>query len=152
MLRRVPVVAAVWALAVVMAACDIRVNIDNKLFDSYLIQNRTSEALVVFIDGLSAGNGYRRRELAAGRSEDLHVETCLGIGAVATDMAGREIARLSGPLCPGGVWAFEADGTVVAYSNTAPGQLMVVPTPVPPSERPPYPGWWKPSPSPGVSD
>jgi hypothetical protein len=42
----------------------------------------------------------------------ISADDCQGTGAFATDDAGREIARVTDPLCPQDIWAFEADGTI----------------------------------------
>lgn len=133
--------AAVLAAAVVAGMSGCAVTVDGKPERFFNVVNETSETVVVFVEGLSSGDSYSRKEVAPGRIENYYVEGCQGNQVVATDGSGREIARLTGGYCAGETWLFNAGGTVTLMNQTSPGASTLVPSPVPSSERPMYSGW-----------
>jgi hypothetical protein len=133
--------AAVLAAAVVAGTSGCAVNVDRKPERFFNVVNETSEPIVVFVEGLSPSDSYSRKDVAPGRIENYYVEGCRDNQVVATDGSGREIARLTSGYCAGETWIFNAGGTVTLMNQTSPGASTLVPSPVPPSQRPMYSGW-----------
>jgi hypothetical protein len=147
MLRRHALGTALLGAAVAAtSAC--QVTIDDKPQRFFAVQNDTAEAIVVFIEGLPETDPARRAEVAAHGSWSRYQYKCGGTAVVATDAAHREIARLP-HACEADTWSFHADGTVSLTNVT--GAPAPTGAATPPDQRPVYPAWWAPTPTPPPS-
>jgi len=100
----VPMVIVVLSLA---DGPDRRLSVD--------IDNRTDRPLVIEVTGAPDDHPLRRVSVGPRTRHRCVLDTsgmkpeCVGLGAVAFDEAGTEVARLDEPLCLRHVWIFEPD-------------------------------------------
>lgn len=111
MTSRRSVLAVAVTVVVALSGCVI-----DRGAPTAVIKNQRATTIAVTIED-TANDPTRGSEargpvaIAPGQEYAMSTEDCLGTGAFATDDAGREIARLTQPLCSFDAWVFEADGT-----------------------------------------
>lgn len=105
--------AAVALAVVLLSGCLVETKPRSSTF---MVDNRTPAPITVTIHAMTENPDGRTMAIPAGNLFGFSwvgaVGSCDGTGAVAIDPDGKELARLSQPVCDGQRWVFEPDGRI----------------------------------------